>query len=660
MYLIGFDIGSSFIKGAIFDSNTNEVFARSKQPADEMDIISRQSGWAEQMPEIWWSNLCTLTKKLLNQSKIPPHEIKGIGISYQMHGLVLIDKDHQVLRPSIIWCDSRAVSIGSEAFEQLGETYFQQNLLNSPGNFTISKLKWVKDNEPDIYKRIYKILLPGDYINMKLTGKVNTTISGLTEGMFWNYKEKRIAYEVLHHFDLDHKFIPEITGTFSVMGEVNAEAAAATGLQIGTPVTYRAGDQPNNALALNIMKPGEIAATSGTSGVLYGIVDKYLYDPQSKVNAFAHVNYEENFKSLGILLCLNGAGIQYAWVKHQIALSGGTYEDMERMVASVGVGSDGICILPFGNGAERIFDNKNLGSHIFNLDFNRHTRAHIYRASLEGVAFSFVYGVKFLKEMGLDVNVIRVATENMFQSKVFATTIATLLDANIEVVATNGAIGAARAAGVKAGIYPNIEAALNKIEIESTFFPDYNKSDYEIAYNRWLDVLHTVLHKSGNISENKKSIHLNSANQTIADTEKSNVISAQALQLESLQNLLKNVYSSLEKMYIKEQKEELKPILNKLRKAKDNKMQETQSLFEIHFNDLNNKFFTTLRQKHKDLSHEDLKICGLMKMELSCKEMASILNISIRGMETKRYRIRKKLAIGERIDIAKYLNHLHA
>ncbi|HMU03588.1 MAG TPA: FGGY family carbohydrate kinase, partial [Saprospiraceae bacterium] len=474
MYLIGFDIGSSFIKGAIFDSNTNEVFARSKQPADEMDIISRQSGWAEQMPEIWWSNLCTLTKKLLNQSKIPPHEIKGIGISYQMHGLVLIDKDHQVLRPSIIWCDSRAVSIGSEAFEQLGETYFQQNLLNSPGNFTISKLKWVKDNEPDIYKRIYKILLPGDYINMKLTGKVNTTISGLTEGMFWNYKEKRIAYEVLHHFDLDHKFIPEITGTFSVMGEVNAEAAAATGLQIGTPVTYRAGDQPNNALALNIMKPGEIAATSGTSGVLYGIVDKYLYDPQSKVNAFAHVNYEENFKSLGILLCLNGAGIQYAWVKHQIALSGGTYEDMERMVASVGVGSDGICILPFGNGAERIFDNKNLGSHIFNLDFNRHTRAHIYRASLEGVAFSFVYGVKFLKEMGLDVNVIRVATENMFQSKVFATTIATLLDANIEVVATNGAIGAARAAGVKAGIYPNIEAALNKIEIESTFFPDYN------------------------------------------------------------------------------------------------------------------------------------------------------------------------------------------
>lgn len=658
MYLLGFDIGSSFIKGTLLDSDTNEEIAKSKQPSDEMDVMSRQVGWAEQMPEIWWANLCTLTKNLLTQSKVEPQEIKGIGISYQMHGLVLIDKDYQVLRPCIIWSDGRAASIGSAAFEKLGETYIQQNLLNSPGNFTISKLKWVKDNEPEIYERIYKILLPGDYINMKLTGKVNTTISGLTEGMFWNYKEKRIAYEVLHHFELDHRLIPEVTETFSVMGTITSEAAAATGLCPGTPVTYRAGDQPNNALALNIMRPGEIAATSGTSGVIYGIADKFLYNHQSKVNAFAHVNYEDNFKNLGILLCLNGAGNQYAWVKHQVALSDRTYEDMERMAASVTIGSDGICILPFGNGAERIFDNKNIGSHVFNLDFNRHKRAHIYRASLEGVAFSFVYGVRFLKEMGLDVNVIRVAKENMFQSKVFATTIATLLDANIEIVATSGAIGAARAAGVVAGTYPNIQAALNKIEIESTVFPDYNKSAYDMAYNRWLDVLNTILNKTGNPHEIKKPTQSNPDPHIVDDIEKSLVITAQTLQLESLHQVIKSVYITLEKMYLKEHKDDLKPILNKLRKANETQMKQTQSLFEVHYNEVNNQFFNFLRNKHNNLSHEELKICGLLKMKLSCKEMASILNVSVRGMETKRYRIRKKLGIGERRDIAGYLNKL--
>jgi xylulokinase len=658
MYLIGLDVGSSFVKVAILNSQSNEVVIHGKQPAVEMDIISRQHGWAEQLPEVWWSNVCTLIKKLLHQSGIPPAEIKGIGISYQMHGLVLVDKDLQVLRPCIIWCDSRAVSIGSDAYEKLGESYFQQNLLNSPGNFTISKLKWIKDNEPDIYKRIYKILLPGDYINMKLSGEINTTISGLSEGMFWNFKEKRKAYEVLHHFDLEHTVIPDITETFSIMGRLSQTAAIETGLTEGTPITYRAGDQPNNALSLNIMRPGEIAATSGTSGVLFGIVDKQMYDPESRVNAFAHVNYEEDFKSLGILLCINGAGIQYAWVKHQMSTGDRNYEDMERMASSVAVGSDGICVLPFGNGAERIFENKTLGSHIFHLDFNRHSRAHMYRASLEGVAFSFVYGVKILKDMGINIEVIRVANDNMFQSKIFATTIATLLNANIEVVDTNGAIGAARAAGVKAGIYPTIEAALEKIHTSFTYYPDYNVNVYQMAYNKWLESLQSILLKNRTINEVTKTKNPLPNEKTIHEIEKSSIIAAQSLQLENLQNTLKSLTQSLDRIYLKQPSDDLKSVISKLKRQSQVKLQATQTTFELHFNDLNNMFFKVLKNHHPDLSHEEIKICGLLKMELSCKEMSNLLNISIRGMETKRYRIRKKLSLKSRTDIVTYFNSL--
>jgi len=390
MYLLGYDIGSSSIKASLVDAQSNEVVATVSYPDREMDMISRQKGWAEQQPELWWSNVCLATAKLLAAADIDARGIKGIGISYQMHGLVLVDKDLQVLRPSIIWCDSRAVQIGKQAFQDLGKEHCLSKYLNSPGNFTASKLKWVKDNEPEIYERIHKVLLPGDYINMKLTGELNTTISGLSEAVLWDFEERRMATEVLAYYDISPTLIPEVTPTFSVMGQVTKMAAAQTGLQVGTPVTYRAGDQPNNALSLNVLKSGEIAATSGTSGVVYGVVDRPLYDPQSRVNAFSHVNYEDKFENIGILLCINGAGIAYSWVKHLIAGSSRSYEDMERMATSVPVGSEGVSILPFGNGAERIFENRHLGSHIQNLDFNRHGRAHIYRATLESVAYSFV------------------------------------------------------------------------------------------------------------------------------------------------------------------------------------------------------------------------------------------------------------------------------
>jgi len=456
-------------------------------------MIAHQTGWAEQEPEDWWDNLCKATKKLLQNHQINPSDIKGVGIAYQMHGLVLVDKQHEVLRPSIIWCDSRAVSIGQKAFQEMGEEYCLSHLLNSPGNFTASKLKWVKDNEPEVYERTHRVMLPGDYIAMKLSGEICTTISGLSEGVFWDFKNDTISDELMTYYGLDKSLIPTIKPTFSEQGKVSQHAASETGLAAGIPITYRAGDQPNNALSLNVLNPGEVAATGGTSGVVYGVVDSPSYDAKSRVNGFAHVNHEKENPRIGILLCINGSGIQYSWLKHQVASEKESYESMEAKLSKIPVGADGLRILPFGNGAERMLVNQSPGAHILNLNFNRHDRTHMYRAGLEGIAFSFVYGMKILKEMGLNLSVIRVGNDNLFQSNTFSTTIATLVDSKIEVMKTTGAIGAAKAAGVAVGVYTSLEEAMSNNQLLMTYTPNKQKETYQNAYNLWESDLKRIL-----------------------------------------------------------------------------------------------------------------------------------------------------------------------
>ena len=462
-------------------------------PEKEMEILAPQQGWAEQHPETWWKNVCLATQKLLSQSGVDPNDIKGIGISYQMHGLVLVDKNKKVLRPSIIWCDSRAVEIGNKAFNKIGYEKCLSHLLNSPGNFTASKLKWVQENEPAIFEKVHKMMLPGDYIAMQMTGELVTTPSGLSEGIMWDFKENKPADLLLDHYKINPDLLPTIKPTFSLQGELTASAATELGLAKGTPVSYRAGDQPNNALSLNVLEPGEVAATGGTSGVVYGVVDHPEYDPQSRVNGFAHVNHTCENPRIGILLCINGAGIQYAWVRQQMGENGMSYPDMEQLAEAVPVGSDGLRILPFGNGAERMLDNKDVGSKINNLHFNTHTRSHLYRASLEGVAFSFVYGMNILKEMGLNVQVIRVGNDNLFQSKIFSTTISNLIGSRIELVETTGAIGAAKAAGVATGIYSSLAQAMQGGNIVQVIEPVNVNGVYEKSYRLWEEDLKAAI-----------------------------------------------------------------------------------------------------------------------------------------------------------------------
>lgn len=488
--MLGFDVGSSSVKASLVDADTGVCAASAFYPEKEAPIIAVKAGWAEQDPQMWWDNAKLSLKKVMADAGVKGEDIKAIGISYQMHGLVCVDKDMNVLRPSIIWCDSRAVPYGEKAFGEIGAEKCLSHLLNSPGNFTAAKLAWVKDNEPDIFAKIYKIMLPGDYIAMKLSGTINTTISGLSEGMFWDFKDKDTAGFLLDYFGFDENLIADIVPTFSVQGEVSPAAAAELGLKEGTPISYRAGDQPNNALSLNVFNPGEIASTAGTSGVVYGVLGEVNYDKRSRVNTFAHVNYTKDVDRLGVLLCINGTGILNAWVRRNVAPEGISYSDMNEMTASVPIGSDGVTIIPFGNGAERVLENKEIGCSIHGLNFNKHSKAHIMRAAQEGIVFSFCYGMEVMQQMGMDIRKIHAGKANMFLSDIFRNTLAGVSGATIELYETDGSVGAAKGAGMGCGIYKDNNEAFASLKKLSIIEPDEkHRNEYLEAYTLWKEKL---------------------------------------------------------------------------------------------------------------------------------------------------------------------------
>ncbi|HKK80867.1 MAG TPA: FGGY-family carbohydrate kinase [Prolixibacteraceae bacterium] len=490
MYFLGYDVGSSSVKASLVNGETGECVASDFFPKQEMKITAGKAGWAEQHPDLWWENLKMANKSVLESSGVDPKNIEAIGISYQMHGLVVVDKDKNVLRPSIIWCDSRAAEIGDKAFDQLGGERCLSSLLNSPGNFTASKLMWVKENEPDVYAKIDKIMLPGDYIAMRLTGNCTTTISGLSEGMFWDFKANGISKMLMEHYGFSESVIPEIRPTFSEQGKVSAAIANEFGLAEGTKVTYRGGDQPNNALSLNVLNPGEIATTAGTSGVVYGVSDEVKYDPYSRVNTFAHVNHTPEQNRLGVLLCVNGTGILNSWMNKNVGNQTYDYAQMNELAAKVPVGSEGISVLPFGNGAERLLKNKFIGSQISGVSFNTHTQGHLFRAAQEGIVFSFNYGMEIMKQIGIDAQVIRAGKANMFLSPIFRDTLAGISGATIELYNTDGSVGAARGAAVGSGYYKSFAEAFGSLKKLETIEPDTSKkAQYEDAYGSWKELL---------------------------------------------------------------------------------------------------------------------------------------------------------------------------
>ncbi|MHC4171782.1 MAG: xylulokinase [Planctomycetota bacterium] len=500
--LLGYDVGSSSIKATLMEGQTGKVLATATSPERELEIVAEELGWAEQEPAVWWEHVKKATRKIadsvqrtadrkLNAKRYTLKDVEAIGISYQMHGLVVVDENKEVLRPSIIWCDSRAVQIGEKAAEDIGKEKCLKRLFNLPGNFTASKLRWVIENEPEVYSKIHKIMLPGDYIAMKMTGEIKTTPSGLSEGIMWDFENDGLAEFVLENYGISTELIAETVPTFSIQGRLTATAADELGLKAGTKISYRAGDQPNNALSLGVLEPGQIAVTAGTSGVVYGISDKKNYDQQSRVNIFVHVNHSQSSPRYGVLLCLNGTGILNSWLKHNfVGGEGLDYSQMNKLAAKVAVGSDGLVILPYGNGAERTLENKNIGASVHRWNFNVHKKAHFLRAAQEGIVFALNYGLGIMRNMGIELKTVKAGNANMFLSPLFAEAFATITGATVELYNTDGSQGAARGAGIGAGIYSGAEDAFVGLEPVKTIVPNEKLTKaYQEAYKRWEDVL---------------------------------------------------------------------------------------------------------------------------------------------------------------------------
>jgi xylulokinase len=482
-YIVGYDIGSSSVKVALVEAETHKQVDVISEPQEEMPIHSLKTNWAEQNPEMWWNYLCTGTHRILKQNSLKAHQILAVGISYQMHGLVVLDKHKSLLRDSIIWCDSRAVQIGEKAAEEIGEVRFGSQLLNAPGNFTASKLKWVKENEPELYSKVAHFMLPGDYIAFKFTGEIATTINGLSEGILWDFKEKKVANWLLEYYGINKDLTPPIVKNFEDQGSVTAQASLESGLPEGIPIRYRAGDQPNNAFALNVLRPGEVAATGGTSGVFFAISERNSSKELYRVNHFAHVNYTPKRAVVGSLMCINGAGILYSWLKRITNHS--DFITMNEQAAKVPIGSEGLLNIPFGNGAERILFNKAPGAHFLNLNFNKHQQEHLFRAALEGIAFSFAYGMEIMKEDAFAIQVLRAGNDNLFRSTIFSQTVANLIGEPIEIYNTTGAVGAARAAAVHAGDLDEYSRRISSLDRVSEVIPQKNTEEYISAYENW-------------------------------------------------------------------------------------------------------------------------------------------------------------------------------
>ncbi|MBA4745902.1 MAG: carbohydrate kinase [Muricauda sp.] len=491
MYYLGIDLGSSSIKIALVEQSSGKKVAIGQEPENEMSMQAAKLGWAEQEPELWWRLVCQGIQRISKENNVSSDKILGIGIAYQMHGLVVVGADGKPLRNSIIWCDSRAVGIGDKAYAELGEENCDSMLLNSPGNFTASKLAWVRENEPDVFAKVHKFMLPGDYIAYKLSGKIASTVSGLSEGIFWDFSKNQVSNDILDYYGIPENMVPDVVETFGDQGKVSSMGAKESGLLEGTPIVYRSGDQPNNALSLNVFNPGEVATTGGTSGVVYAVTDNLSVKECSRVNNFAHVNYRpDKHIRIGKLLCINGSGIQYRWLLNNLDVS--SYEEMNDLASEIEIGSDGVCVIPFGNGAERMLNNQDIGTRIVNLNLNRHSKAHLCRSALEGIAFSFVYGIEIMRSDGIQTKVIRAGNDNLFRSSIFSNTIATLIQEEIEIYNTTGAIGAARACSISDFGHDKFQSYMYNDHV-LTYMPYKDIEPYREAYEKWKNELQLIL-----------------------------------------------------------------------------------------------------------------------------------------------------------------------
>jgi len=454
-YLIGIDASTTATKALLIDDR-GEIVAVA---ATEYDFQTPHPLWSEQDPALWWDGAVASVRRVLAESGIDPAAVVGVGLTGQMHGLVLVDAAGQVLRPSILWNDQRTASQCDEIRARLGKS----ELVRITGNdaltgFTAPKILWVQENEPDVYARIHKILLPKDYVRYRLTGDFATDRAGAGGTLLVELATRDWSPTVVEALGLRPEWLPPTHEGTQITGVVSAAAAEATGLRAGTPVVGGGGDQAAQATGVGAVEEGIVALTLGTSGVVFATADKPFYQPEGRLHAFPHA-LPGKWHLMGVMLSAAGS---LRWYRDTLA-PGAAYDDLLAPAAAIPAGSDGLLFLPYLTG-ERTPHPDPLARGAFVGLTVRHTQPHLTRSVLEGVAFGLRDSFELMKDAGLSaIRQVRVSGGGA-RSPLWRQILADVLGSELVTVNTTegAAFGAALLAGVGAGIWSNGQAACNQ------------------------------------------------------------------------------------------------------------------------------------------------------------------------------------------------------
>ncbi|MEZ4714119.1 MAG: xylulokinase [Caldilineaceae bacterium] len=478
-YFLGIDSSTTATKALLVDESGNVVaVAATEYPFDTPHPL-----WSEQNPALWWNGAVESIRQVLAQSGADAANVAGVGLTGQMHGLVLLDENGAVLRPSILWNDQRTGAQCDEIRQRLGKA----NLIRLTGNdaltgFTAPKILWVRDNEPEIYARVRHVLLPKDYVRYRLTGQFGTDKAGAAGTLLLDLKSRDWSQEVLDGLEIPRDWLPPTHEGPQVTSEISAEAAAATGLKAGTPVVGGGGDQAAQAVGVGAVEEGIVALTLGTSGVVFATVNEPFIEPDGRLHAFCH-SVPGRWHLMGVMLSAAGS---LRWYRDTLAPGVG-FDELLAPAAHIAAGSEGLLFLPYLTG-ERTPHPDPLARGAFVGLTVRHTQPHMTRAVLEGVAFGLRDSFELMKGAGLSaIRQVRVSGGGA-RSPLWRQILADVLNSELVTINTTegAAYGAALLAGVGAGHWADVDAACSSaIQITGSTQPGGDVAQYEKMYQAY-------------------------------------------------------------------------------------------------------------------------------------------------------------------------------
>ncbi|MFL6335582.1 MAG: xylulokinase [Pyrinomonadaceae bacterium] len=457
MKLLGIDVGTGGSRALVVDESGRVVASAT---VEHEPFASPRTGWAEQDARDWWRASEAAVREVLQADGVSAEEIACVGLTGQMHGAVLLDERDEPLRPSIIWCDVRTHEQCRALTEQVGAERLIQ-LVSNPAleGFTLPKMLWVREREPEVWGRVRSVLLPKDYVRLRLTGEKATDVADASGTLLFDVTHRKWSDEMLELAGLDRSLLPRAFESSEITGRVSAEGAKATGLLEGTPVVAGAGDQAAGAVGMGIVRPGAVSATIGTSGVVFAATDRPALDPKGRVHTFCHA-VPERWHVLGVS---QGAGLSLRWFRDQFGAGADDgrdpYERLGEEADTVPPGADGVLWAPYLMGERTPHLDPHARAALVGLNAS-HRRAHVVRAILEGVAFSLRDTFTIFEEMGVPVESIRLGGGGA-RSRVWRQIQADVYGREVELVEADegAAYGAALLAGVGGGAWTSVDDA---------------------------------------------------------------------------------------------------------------------------------------------------------------------------------------------------------